>query len=113
MNVFFDVQGTLIHRGVPRPHAREVFEEIEALGHHVYLWSSAGSAYATRAAEFLNVQDVAYGCFGKTGPLPVNVDFVVDDQPYLVECYGGHQVAPFDGNPDDKELWRVVEKLTA
>ena len=111
MNVFFDVQGTLVSGGVPRPHAREVFQEIENLGHHVYLWSSAGSAYCAQAAEILELEDVAYGYFSKSGSLPVTVDFIVDDQPHLVEEYGGHKIAPFDGNPEDEELWRVVEAV--
>ncbi|MGF1472199.1 MAG: hypothetical protein ACFB50_10725 [Rubrobacteraceae bacterium] len=111
MNIFFDVQGTLISGGRPRPGAREVFQEIEALGHHPYLWSSAGAAYAAHAANLLDLEDLAYGYFSKNGPLPVTVEFVVDDQPYPVEEYGGHHVAPFEGNPDDKELWGVVEAL--
>ena len=111
MNVFFDVQGTLISGGMPRPHVREVFLKVESLGHHVYLWSSAGSAYAARAAKLLNLEDVAYGYFGKTGPIPVTVDFVVDDQSGIVRQYGGYEITPFTGNPDDEELWRVVEKL--
>lgn len=111
MNVFFDVQGTLVSGGRPRPHAREVFREIEALGHHVYLWSSGGPSYAARAAELLSVEDVLYGCFGKSGPVPVSVDFVVDDQPHPVESYGGYRVNPFDGDPEDRELWKVVEAL--
>ena len=111
MNVFFDVQGTLVSGGVPRPHAREVFLEIESLGHHVYLWSSAGGAYAARAAELLNLEDIAYGYFSKTDPIPVTVDFVVDDQPGIVRQYGGYEIIPFTGNPDDEELQRVIQKL--
>lgn len=111
MNVFFDVQGTLISGGEPRPHAREVFQEIENLGHHPYLWSSGGESYCARAANLLGLEDIAYGYYSKSGPVPVTVDFVVDDQPHLVERYGGHQVTPYRGDPDDRELWRVTEKL--
>ena len=111
VNVFFDVQGTLVSGGIPRPHAREVFLKIESLGHHVYLWSSAGGAYAARAAKLLNLEDVAYGYFSKPDAIPVTVDFVVDDQPHIVRQYGGYEISPFAGNPDDQELWRVVEKL--
>ncbi|CAN5658374.1 hypothetical protein BH24ACT20_BH24ACT20_16120 [soil metagenome] len=111
MNVFFDVQGTLVSGIAPRPHAREVFLKIESLGHHVYLWSSAGSAYAARAAHLLNLEDVAYGYFGKTDTIPVTVDFVVDDQPGIVQQYGGYEIRPFSGDPEDEELWKVVEEL--
>jgi len=41
----------------------------------------------------------------------VSVDFVVDDLPDLVEYYGGYAIVPFDGLPEDWELWRVVEAL--
>lgn len=111
MNVFFDVQGTLVAGGVPRPHAREVFTKLSASGHDVYLWSSAGAGYAASAAELLGVKDLVFGCFSKLAPPPVSVDFVVDDLPDLVEYYGGYAIVPFDGLPEDRELWRVVEAL--
>lgn len=111
LNVFFDIQGTLVSGGSPRPHAREVFQEIEALGHHVYLWSSGGSAYCVHAARLLDLEDIAYGYFSKSGPVPVTVDFVVDDQPHLVEEHGGYWIAQFDGSPEDAELWKVVEAV--
>ena len=111
MNVFFDVQGTLLSGVTPRPHTREALLKIESLGHHVYLWSSAGEAYAARAAFLLDVQDVAYGYYGKTDHIPVTVDFVVDDQPGIVDQYGGYGISPFTEDPDDEELWKVVEKL--
>jgi len=111
MNVFFDVQGTLISGGRPRPHAREVFLELTEMGHHPYLWSSAGSGYARAAAESLGVEDIVFGCFGKSIPPPVSVDFVVDDQPDFAEFHGGYAISPFDGDPDDDELRKVVERL--
>lgn len=111
MNVFFDVQGTLVSGGVPRPRAREVFGELTGMGHHVYLWSSAGGGYAENAAELLSVRGLVFGCYGKNPPPPLSVDFAVDDQPGVVHQHGGLVVSPFDGDPDDDELWRVVEKL--
>ena len=111
MNVFFDVQGTLVSGGAPRPHAREVFLKIESLGHHLYLWSSAGGAYAARAAELLDLEDITYGYFGKRDRIPFTIDFVVDDQASIVEEYGGYHIPPFDGDPNDEELRKVVEKL--
>lgn len=111
MNVFFDVQGTLVAEGVSRPHAREVFTKLSASGHDIYLWSSAGAGYAASAAELLGVEDLIFGCFSKLAPPPVSVDFAVDDLPDLVEYYGGYAIAPFDGGPNDRELWRVVEAL--
>ncbi len=111
MNVFFDVQGTLLVRGVPRPHVHEVFVELGVLGHDVYLWSSAGAGYAAAAAEVLGVKDLVFGCYSKLERPPVTVDYAVDDYPGLIEHYGGYAIAPFDGDPEDRELWRVVEQL--
>jgi hypothetical protein len=108
VNVFFDVQGTLVSGGRPRPHTREVFLRLLEMGHHVYLWSSGGSAYAASAARLLGVEDLVFGCFGKAAPPPVNVDFVVDDQPGLAEHYGGYTVSAFAGDPDDRELLNVL-----
>ena len=113
MNVFFDVQGTLLSGGSPRPHAREVFQRIEEMGHHVYLWSSGGNSYAARAAALLDVEDLVFGCFGKSFPPPVSVDFVVDDEPGTVDRHGGYTISAFAGDPDDRELLAVPEAVEA
>jgi hypothetical protein len=111
MNVFFDVQGTLISGGHPRPRVREAFQELLEMSHCVYLWSSAGSAYAKAAAESLGVEDLVFGYFGKSVPPPVSVDFVVDDQRDFARFHGGYTIPPFDGDPADDELRKVVEQL--
>lgn len=111
MNVFFDVQGTLLSGATPRPHAREIFQKLEALGHHVYLWSSAGAAYAYRSAFLIDVYDLAYGYHGKSDTIPVTIDYVVDDDPGIVKRYGGYEINLFTGDPDDNELWQIVEEL--
>lgn len=111
MNVFFDVQGTLLGGGAARPHVREVFEELSGRGHHLYIWSSGGESYARRAAEALGVSDLVRGCFSKSAPLPVRVDFAVDDHPAMVEPYGGYAVRPFRGDPDDAALLAVLQAV--
>ena len=111
MNVFFDVQGTLLSGGVPRPHAREVFVELCSLGHDLYLWSSAGAGYARAAAQTLGVEDLVLGCYPKHAPPPVSVDYVVDDFPDFAELHGGYAIAPFQGDGEDTELLRVVQAL--
>lgn len=107
MNVFFDVHGTLVSGGRPRPHTREVFLNLAGMGHHPYLWSSAGSGYAASAARLLGIEDLVFGCFGKSVPPPVSVDFVVDDDPGMADRYGGYTVSAFAGNPEDRELLGV------
>ena len=90
MNVFFDVLDTLLtDDGVPRPHAREVFRELNEAGHEVYLWSSGGGAYAATAAEIIGATDLVAGCFDKRGEPGVGVDFAVDDDASFVGSCGG------------------------
>lgn len=110
MNVFFDIQGTLVGAGGPRPRVREAFLEITGQGHDIYLWSSAGGSYAARAAESLGVEDLVHACSGKEAP-PVTVDFTVDDRPGLAGRRGGYEIPPFRGDPADRELLRVAESL--
>ena len=110
MNVFFDVQGTLVCGSIPRPHVREVFAKLAEAGHDVYLWSSARAGYASSAAALLGVEDVVFGCYSKFAP-PVTVDYAVDDHPDVVDLYGGYAIATFGGDPEDRELWKVAERL--
>ncbi len=113
MNVFFDVLGTLLSEpeDLPRPHAREVFQELRERGHEVYLWSSGGAGYAAVAAEILGVSDLVGGCFAKHRKPDVGVDFAVDDDASVVEDCGGYLVEPFGGDPNDEELLRVAEAV--
>lgn len=112
MNVFFDVQGTLLTmEEVPRPRAREAFLMLKEEGHAVYLWSSGGAGYAATAADLLGVADLVSGCFDKRGEPGVPVDFAVDDDASVVEAHGGYRVTPFDGDPADEELLRVAEAI--
>jgi len=112
VNVFFDVQGTLVSGGNARPYAREVFLRLAEGGHAVYLWSSAGSQYARQASALLGVEDVILGCFSKLGTPPVAVDLAVDDDRGFAEGYGGLYVAPFDGDPEDRELLAVLNAVS-
>jgi hypothetical protein len=50
---------------------------------------SAGGAYAAEAADLLEVADLVTGCFDKRREPDVGVDFAVDDDPSVVESYGG------------------------
>lgn len=111
MNIFFDVQGTLLSGGRARPHVRRVFEELTEAGHHVYVWSSAGAGYAKNAANFLGVEDLIFGTFSKSAYIPVSVDFAVDDYPDLVLRYGGYTVPAFSNDGSDEELLKVMEAV--
>ena len=113
MNVFFDVQGTLLAGSVPRPYVREVFLDLGTRGHDVHLWSSAGVGYAERAAELLGVSDLVLGCWSKFAPPPFRVDYVVDDHPDFAEHHGGYAIVPFEGDPEDRELRKVPGAIEA
>jgi hypothetical protein len=114
VNVFFDVLDTLLtEEDIPRPHTREVLCKLKEAGHGVYLWSSAGGAYAVEAAEVLGVADLVDDCFGKRHEPEVGVDFAVDDDASVVESYGGYRVEPFGGDTRDEELLRAAEAVEA
>lgn len=112
MNVFFDVQGTLLTmEEVPRPRAREAFLMIKEEGHDLYLWSSGEAGYAAEEAELLGVADLVEDYLDKRGEPDVPVDFAVDDDASVVEAHGGYRVKPFDGDPWDEELLRAAEAV--
>lgn len=111
MNIFFDIQGTLISGGTLRPGVREVFAELTAGGHEVYLWSSGGRHYCRQVAEVAVVEDLVSGYYSKAEDPVVSVDFAVDDTPGPPETFGGLVVAPFAGDPEDRELWRVIQAV--
>ncbi len=56
------------------------------------------------AADLLEVADLVTGCFDKRREPDVGVDFAVDDDPSVVESYGGYRIEPFEGDPHDEEL---------
>lgn len=104
----------MIFKRVPRPQIREVFQEIRQRGHDIYIWSTGGSSYAVAAAQFLQVEDLVSGYYNKYELPPIQVDCAVDDQPHLTELFNSYEIAKFNGDPDDKELWnvlRVIEEL--
>jgi phosphoglycolate phosphatase-like HAD superfamily hydrolase len=112
VNIFFDVQGTLLSmEEAPRPRAREALLMLRNSGHALCLWSSGGAGYAATAAELLGVADLVSGCFGKRREPGVPIDFAVDDDASVVEAHGGHRIKPFDGDPLDEELLRAAEAV--
>lgn len=79
----------------------------------MYLWSSAGGAYAAAAAEVLGAADLVDGCSGKRYEPEVEADFAVDDDTGVVGSYGGYRVERFGGDPGDEELLRAAEAVEA
>ena len=122
MNVFFDVDYTLISDdGSLRPHVKEVFTQIKAAGHKLYIWSGVGIRWEVVRRH--NLEGFIETCYLK--PLSnyrdalielgvdVMPDFAVDDHAGVIMAFGGVVVRPYyTPKPDDKEMLRVFEALT-
>ena len=122
MNVFFDVDGTIIgaNDGKLRPLVREVFEQLRADGHAIYIWSGVGIRWVE--IDRHELRTLIETCFHKpmwnhharlaaleVTPFP---DFVVDDHAEVVEAFGGVTVSPFYYfDPDDREMERVYRAI--
>ena len=122
MNVFFDVDGTIIgaNDGKLRPLVREVFEQLRADGHAIYIWSGVGIRWVE--IDRHELRTLIETCFHKpmwnhharlaaleVTPFP---DFVVDDHAEVVEAFGGVTVSPFYYfDPDDREMERVYRAV--
>jgi hypothetical protein len=115
VNVFFDVDDTILaFDGSLRPNTHQVFEQLIADGHAVYIWSGVG--VRTRDVERFGLEALVSGVYQK--PLsdfaaglerfgvPVVPDFVIDDYPGIVEHFGGLWIKPYvsSRHPDDELL---------
>lgn len=122
MNIFFDVDDTLITWNVKlRPDVHDVFEQLRKDGHDVYLWSGYGPRW--EVVRTFNLHDLILDCFWK--PLydhhrrlpelgvPFAPDFAVDDHAEIIEAFGGTVVFPA-GQPftEDFEMRRVYDEIT-
>ena len=121
MNIFFDVDDTLItwdHR--LRPHVREVFQKLRDEGHQLYVWSGRGKRWEVVLKHQLD--DLIVTCHDKPldfyrerlESLGVDVwpDFVVDDHYAVVHAFGGYWIArPSHPFQQDRELWRVYDAV--
>ena len=91
---------------------RQVFARLRALGHEVYLWTATGEAHAQRVVRRYRLKPFVTGCLDKDSNSPLQPDMIVDDDPYLVEKYGGVVVTPYrEPDPKDCELFKVLEHL--
>ncbi len=116
LNVFFDVDHTLLftdqHGNALRPRAHEAMQRIKAAGHNVYVWSAGGKTYVERVMETHGLAEWVDGCFDKDPRVEPRPDFIVDDDWYLVEKYGGHLVSQYKAVDDcDRELLEATERL--
>jgi hypothetical protein len=117
INIFFDVDHTLVyptqHFNALRPGAAEVMLRIREAGHGVYVWSAGGADYVKKTVELHGLTHLVDGCFDKDPRVEPRPDFIIDDDWYLVEKYGGHCVSQYKSIDDaDRELHDVLLRLS-
>lgn len=118
MNIFFDVDHTLVfatqHANNLRPGAHAAFRRLKAEGHMVYVWSAGGKDYVEKVVEIHGLIEWVDGCFDKDPKVEPRPDFIIDDDWYLVEKYGGHLVSQYKiVNDEDSELMESAERALA
>ena len=123
MNIFFDVDGTIVgsYDVKLRPMVREVFEQLRADGHTIYIWSGVGLRW--KEIDLHCLRPLIEACYWKPrwdhrerlAELGVDVfpDFVIDDHQEVVAAFGGVTVHPFDFyDPRDREMERVYRIIS-
>ena len=118
MRIFFDVDNTLLYSSgaewVLRPGTRHVIAALKSQGHDIYIWSATGQLHCERLVGRYELDLFVTACFDKDPACPVKPDLIVDDDWYLVQKYSGILVEAFRRpDPEDRELYRVLEELTA
>ncbi|MDE3194046.1 MAG: HAD family hydrolase [Chloroflexota bacterium] len=121
MNVFFDVDDTLICGldGTLRPHVADIFARIRADGHAIYVWSSAGRRWQDLERHGLHAfVSECYlkpdGDYERTlrAQNVAEPHFVVDDHRDIVDVFGGCQVRPYlEPDVGDTEMIRAYDAL--
>ena len=118
MNVFFDVDHTLVfidqNTNALRPGAREAMQRLKAGGHGVYVWSASGLDHVQRVVRMHELAEWVDGMFDKDPRVVPYPDFIIDDDWYLVEKYGGHCVSQYKAvNADDREFEDALDRIVA
>ena len=119
LNVFFDVDDTLIFRpNTLRNHAEEVLTRVSEAGHTIYIWSGNGiRRYEMEqhgldhlVADYFIKPLERYRELLKEHDVYVEPDFVVDDHEGVVEAFGGYTVSRYA--PDnDRDLLNALAAI--
>lgn len=118
MNVFFDVDHTLVFvtqdSNNLRPGAHHAMRTLKEAGHGVFVWSAGGKDYVERIVDIHELREWVDGCFDKDPRVQPAPDFIIDDDWFLVEKYGGHLVSQYKAvDHTDQELIEAMEKVFA
>lgn len=116
INIFFDVDHTLVYpnqyESALRPGAAHVMATIKAAGHGVFVWSAGGEEYSRRTVALHGLGEWVDECFDKDPRVQPRPDFIIDDDWYLVQKYGGHLVSQYKSkDEDDRALHEALERL--
>ena len=116
INIFFDVDHTLVyanqHANSLRPGAHAAMETLKAAGHGVYVWSAGGEDYVKKTVAIHGLGHLVDGCFDKDPRVQPYPDFIIDDDWYLVQKYGGHCVSQYKAvNDEDTEFNDALLRL--
>lgn len=114
LNVFFDVDHTLVlareSANHLRPGAHDAMRLLKEAGHAVYVWSAGGEEYVRKVVHMHGLHAWVDGCFDKDPRVQPAPDFIIDDDWYLVQKYGGHCVSQYKViDESDRELLIAVE----
>ncbi len=122
MNIFFDVDDTLIaFNGSLRPHVYEVFQKLLDDGHDIYIWSGVGLRW--EIIDRHKLRSYIKDCFVKPTQnyvqgleilgIPIRPDFCVDDHVELVNALGGEAVKPYYwADQRDREMLRIYDAIS-
>ncbi len=85
-------------------------ECFKAAGHRVFVWSAGGATYVEKVVATHGLSVFVDGCFDKDPRVEPRPDFIVDDDWYLVEKYGGCLVSQYRAlDPGDRGLYAVLD----
>ncbi|HKS91853.1 MAG TPA: hypothetical protein VJQ83_07985 [Tepidiformaceae bacterium] len=118
MNIYFDVDHTLVfidqYTNALRPGAREAMQRLKDAGHGVYVWSASGKPHVERICEMHGLSPWVDGMFDKDPRVQPFPDFIIDDDWYLVQKYGGHLVSQYKAvNLEDQEFADAIQTLVS
>jgi len=116
VNVYFDVDHTLVypsqHENALRPGAHDAMQRLKDAGHGVFVWSAGGAEYVRRVVELHGLGHLVDGCHDKDPRVEPFPDFIIDDDWYLVQKYGGHLVSQYKAvDESDVELADALLRL--
>ena len=123
MNIFFDVDGTIVHwvgdEAFLRKGVRQALSAIRDDGHTIFLWSGVGKRWEIVNRFALHPWITGCYCKPKFDPaarlaefgVDINPDFVIDDYPEIVADFEGVVIGTFVEGEAGEEFARVITAI--